>query len=166
MGRVLPGILELAGARPERTVFTRFIPLDHAEQGIGTWRRYYQRWSMMTLDTVAPDLVELIPALARFVPPAKTIDKYVYSPWQATRLDGALRSGGIDTVIVTGGETDVCVLSTVLGAIDLGYRVVLVEDALCSSSDETHDALMTVYASRYSQQVELVSLADVLQSWR
>ncbi|MHC2279292.1 hypothetical protein ACVME8_005935 [Bradyrhizobium diazoefficiens] len=37
-------------------------------------------------------------------------------------------------------ETDVCVLSTVLSAVDLGFRVVIVEDALCSSSDVGHDA--------------------------
>jgi nicotinamidase-related amidase len=45
--------------------------------------------------------------------------------------------------VITGAETDVCVLSTVLNAVDLGFRVVIVEDALCSSSDVGHDALMT-----------------------
>jgi PhnB protein len=34
-----------------------------------------------------------------------------------------------DTLILTGAETDVCVLSTALGAIDHGYRVIIVEDA-------------------------------------
>jgi nicotinamidase-related amidase len=31
---------------------------------------------------------------------------------------------------VAGGETDVCVLSTMLGAIDWGFRVILIQDAL------------------------------------
>jgi nicotinamidase-related amidase len=30
---------------------------------------------------------------------------------------------------VTGSETDVCVLATVLDAVDLGYRVIVVRDA-------------------------------------
>jgi hypothetical protein len=34
------------------------------------------------------------------------------------------------------------VLSTVLSATDFGYCVILVEDALCSSSDESHDAAL------------------------
>ena len=51
-------------------------------------------------------------------------------------------------MIVTGSETDVCVLATVLGAVDLGYRVIVVRDAVCSSSDEGHDALMTLYHQR------------------
>ena len=71
----------------------------------------------------------------------------------------------IDTLVITGGETDVCVLATVLGAIDFGYRVVLVTDALCSSSDATHDALLTVYHQRFAQQVETVEMETVLSNW-
>jgi nicotinamidase-related amidase len=48
-------------------------------------------------------------------------------------------------LIVNGGETDVCVLATVLGAIDRGYRVVVASDAICSSADETHDASLRLY---------------------
>jgi nicotinamidase-related amidase len=71
----------------------------------------------------------------------------------------------IDTLVITGGETDVCVLATVLGAIDFGYRVVLVTDALCSSSDAAHDALLTVYHQRFAQQVETVEMETVLSNW-
>ncbi|MBB6410659.1 nicotinamidase-related amidase [Mesorhizobium sangaii] len=71
----------------------------------------------------------------------------------------------VDTLVITGGETDVCVLATVLGGIDFGYRVVLVTDALCSSSDATHDALLTVYHQRFAQQVETVEMEKVLSSW-
>jgi hypothetical protein len=46
-----------------------------------------------------------------------------------------------------------------------GYRVVLVADALRSSSDETHDALMTFYHQRPSQQVETVDTETVLVNW-
>ncbi len=71
-----------------------------------------------------------------------------------------------DTLVVTGGETDVCVLSTVLGAIDRGYRILVVTDALCSSADETHDASMALYRNRYGEQVETVTTACVLRHWR
>ena len=68
----------------------------------------------------------------------------------------------MDTVIITGGETDVCVLSTMLGAIDWGFRVILVTDALCSSADETHDA---IYMNRFGEQVETVTTDTILESW-
>jgi len=165
MPRVLPKIVNLVTAHPQRTVFTRFIPANHPGAAKGTWPRYYERWAQMTLERLGRDMIELVPALSVFVPPATVVDKHAYSPWFGTGLEAHLRSRATDTLIVTGSETDVCVLSTVLGAIDRGYRVVLVTDALCSSSDETHDALMTLYEKRYSQQVETVTSNIVNASW-
>jgi nicotinamidase-related amidase len=57
------------------------------------------------------------------------------------------------------------VLATVLGAGDRGFRVVLVTDAVCSSADETHDALMELYRSRFSEQIEAVTMKEVLDGW-
>ena len=69
----------------------------------------------------------------------------------------------IDTVLITGGETDMCVLSTVLGAIDWGYQTILVTDCLCSASDEAHDAMLNLFSNRYSQHVETAALEEVLE---
>jgi nicotinamidase-related amidase len=60
----------------------------------------------------------------------------------------------------------VCVLAAVLGAVDLGYRVVVVKDGLCSSSDASHDRLIALYHERYGQQVEAAECAEVLDAWR
>jgi nicotinamidase-related amidase len=164
--KVLPAIEELVAIHPERTLFTRFIPAARPGEGPGAWARYYRRWAEVTLANIDTALVDLMPALSRFAPPARILDKHVYSPWTEGRLDGMLRGSGVDTLIITGGETDVCVLATVLGAIDRGYRVVLVTDAICSSADQTHDALMELYRSRFTEQVEAVSVEEVLSEWR
>ncbi|CCV05737.1 Isochorismatase hydrolase [Mesorhizobium metallidurans STM 2683] len=163
--RVLPRIENLVERRAARTVFTRFLPARRAGEGIGTWRRYYQRWASMTLEEIGPEMVGLLPSLARYCPPAAVVDKHIYSPWFEGELTNFLTKREIDTLVITGGETDVCVLTTVLGAIDLGYRVVLVTDALCSSSDATHDALLTVYHQRFAQQVETVEMETILSAW-
>lgn len=164
--KVLPAIVELTARHPERTVFTRFIPAREPASGPGSWARYYRRWAEVTLSRIDPRLVELMPELARFTPPARLLDKRVYSPWTEGRLDAMLCGSGVDTLVVTGGETDVCILATVLGAVDRGFRVVLVADALCSSVDRTHDALMELYRSRFSEQVEAVRLQEMLDCWR
>jgi nicotinamidase-related amidase len=99
------------------------------------------------------------------MPPTAAFDKVVYSPWADGKLHAYLQRRAIDTLVVSGGETDVCVLSTVLGAVDYGYRVVIVTDALCSSSDATHDALLTLYENRYSEQIETASTDVILAHW-
>ena len=39
----------------------------------------------------------------------------------------------------------------------MGFRVILVTDALCSSADETHDAMMNIYMNRFGLQVETIT---------
>jgi nicotinamidase-related amidase len=99
------------------------------------------------------------------IPPDRTFDKHVYSPWTGNDFQERLRDAGVDTTVITGGETDVCVLATVLGAVDWGFRVILVTDALCSSADGTHDSMMNVYTNRFGQQVECVTTETLLASW-
>ena len=63
-------------------------------------------------------------------------------------------------------KTDVCVLSSVLSAVDHGFRVIVAEDGLCSSSDAGHDALMTLYRTRFTEQIELMTIEEVCALWR
>ena len=165
MARVVPVVAEIAAAHPEHTVFTRFVTAKNSTEAGGTWRRYYERWSSMTLEKLGREMVDLVPELGRFVPPAAVFDKRVYSPWHGGGLHARLRARSVDTLVISGGETDVCVLATVLGAVDYGYRVVVATDALCSSSDETHDALLKLYATRYGEQVEAVTTDVILRNW-
>jgi len=140
-GRVLPVIVSLCERHPERTLFTRFIPVASVEEAPGTWQRYYQRWPEITRERLPEDLLELAPALSRFLPPALSFDKHTNSPWYDGKLAPLLIRRGVTSLIVSGLETEVCVLASVLGAIDHGFRVVIAADAVCSSADETHDAM-------------------------
>lgn len=56
---------------------------------------------------------------------------------------------------MTGSEADVCVLA-----------VILVRNAVCSSSDEGHDALISIYHRRYGEQIEVAEADAVLARWR
>lgn len=163
--RVLPKVQEIAHRHPERTIFTRFIPPAAPEEMTGTWREYYREWQEMTRERLDPRLLELVPPLAELVPPAGQIDKKLYSAFSGTALGRGLSQRGVRTLIITGGETDVCVLATVMGAVDRGFRVVLPTDALCSGRDSTHDALLTLYRERFSKQIETTCTERVLADW-
>lgn len=163
---VLPAVEKLAFRHAARTVFTRFVPPVRAEEMPGSWQRYYRRWHSVTLEQMDSQFVDLVPALSRFVPPASVVDKRVYSPWTEGNFDRLLSGSGITSIVVTGGETDVCVLATILGAVDGGYRTIVATDAICSSADETHDALMQLYRTRFSEQIEMATVEEILESWR
>jgi nicotinamidase-related amidase len=163
--RVLPSVLAIAHRHPERTIFTRFIPPAEPEEMTGAWRDYYRHWREVTRERLDPRLLELVPPLAELSPPAVTLSKNFYSAFAGTRLGEGLARRGITTLIVTGGETDVCVLATVMAALDRGLRVVLPTDALCSARDGTHDALLTLYRERFSVQIETTCTESVLSRW-
>jgi nicotinamidase-related amidase len=99
MDRVLPVAAALANRHPERTVFTRFIPPERPDQMPGMWRRYYTRWRMATRECLDLRLLELMPPLAAFCPPATVIDKTRYfrpRPTQAGRAFTGARGGRAD----------------------------------------------------------------------
>ena len=167
MPRVLPQIARLCELDPERTIFTRFIPgaapgrwLRHlagllpalgGDDFRGDWRGHGGADAgARPLRTAGSDHRQAgLLALVGARPPA-----------------AASRAGQCDTLVVSGGETDMCVLATVLGAVDLGYRTVLVRDAVCSSSDENHEAMLDLFGNRYRRHVEIGTAAEVAELWR
>jgi len=165
MRRVLPVVERLCAHRPKRNWFTRFMPPSRVEDAEPGWRAYWEKWEEITLDRLGTEMAELMPELTRFVPPGRVFDKPVYAPWWDGRLRQTLMDEGADTLVISGGETDVCVLATVLGAVDLGFRVVVATDALCSSTDEVHDAVMRLYADRFGIQIETASADAILKAW-
>lgn len=80
------------------------------------------------------------------------IPKYRWSAFHQTYLDLALRSRGIDTVIISGGSTDVGVTATVYSGRDLDYNMIIVRDACGTSHDQrAHDVLMELIFPRLSR---------------
>jgi nicotinamidase-related amidase len=109
---VLPVAATLANRHPERTVFTRFIPAARPEQMPGMWRRYYTCWRVATREVLNLELLELMPPLAALSPPATIVDKTRYSAFAEPGPIHDLRQRKADALIVSGRETDVCVVAT------------------------------------------------------
>ena len=80
------------------------------------------------------------------------IVKYRWSAFFQTYLDLALRSRGIDTIIVSGGSTDVGVASTLYSGRDLDYNMIVVSDACGTSHNQrAHDTLMELIFPRMAR---------------
>lgn len=75
--------------------------------------------------------------------------KYRWSSFHQTYLDLALRTAKIDTLIISGGSTDVGVAATVFAGRDLDYNMIVARDACATVHDQrAHDVLMDLIFPR------------------
>jgi nicotinamidase-related amidase len=154
---MLENVCAICERHSEKTIFTRFLPVLQPGDGHGSWRRLYQRWHSMTIDKLGPENVELVPELKPFQHRSRVVDRGTYSPWTSRRLRMELQQRATLAVVISGVEVDMCVLAAVLGAIDRGYRTILLTDAVHSSAPSSQDAVLSLLQSRFSEQLELVS---------
>ena len=158
-------VAKIAAHRPQRSLFSRFLTPQRAEAAIGQWKHYYRRWESVTGESLTPGMLDLVPELATYAASSALIDKYGHSCFDSPAMRPALERLAATGLIVTGVETDVCVLATVLSAIDLGLRVVIVEDAVASSSPAGHVAALEAIYPRYDQQIEVLTSSELLKAW-
>ena len=64
------------------------------------------------------------------------MDKGYYSAFAGTDLDMRLRERRVDTVILTGVLTDICVLHTAVDAYNLGYQIEVSKSSVASLTEE------------------------------
>ena len=70
------------------------------------------------------------------------VEKHRFSAFLNTRLDTVLRAKKIETVVLTGVSSNVCVETTARHAVMLNYHVVIPEDACASWDREAHEMAM------------------------
>jgi nicotinamidase-related amidase len=79
------------------------------------------------------------------------IPKYRWNTFHQTYFDLALRSRGIDTILISGGAVDVGVASTVYSARDHDYNIIVVRDACSNSHEDSMAALMNTVFPRLAR---------------
>lgn len=84
--------------------------------------------------TWGADFFEVTP-----LPDEIIVNKHRYSAFINTRLDSVLRTLGIETLVMTGVSTNVCVESTARHGFMLDYNIAFVADACAAFSQEAHD---------------------------
>ncbi|MCL4201589.1 MAG: cysteine hydrolase [Pirellulaceae bacterium] len=94
----------------------------------------------------AETIAELEPREDELVVRAHTYDKFYGTP-----LDLALRSRGINRLLVTGVTTDVCVNSTVLAAANRDYRVTVVTDGVATLDDTIQQACFRIWQNKFAR---------------
>lgn len=76
-----------------------------------------------------------------------TFSKQAFAITGESQITTAIEQLGRRQLAVAGAETDVCILQSVLGLIELGYQVFLLQDCLFSSEPQIGPALTRMYAA-------------------
>src|SRR5689334_19013599 len=73
--RALPGIQEISTHYASHTIFTRFICPKSLAETYGQWTRFYADAEGMLSNNLHPSMMDLLPELSKFIPPAKMVDR-------------------------------------------------------------------------------------------
>ena len=163
---ILPNVRRLVGHRPGRTLYPCFITPSSTSAARGVWQSYYRRWPQMTDGRLSPDKLELVAELAGLAPASARIMKEGFSSYSGPGFAPALERLGARAIVVSGVETDICVLGTAVDAVDQGLRVVIAVDAVTSSSLSAHRAALEHIYPRHDPMIELATTEAILAAWQ
>ena len=105
------------------------------------------------------DEAEVVPELAGLA--GHILEKRRFSAFDDTELNTLLKREGVDTVVVCGVCTDICVLHTAADARRLGYAVEVPPSCVASFDDRKHwfalDHMQSVLGARVEARIRLPS---------
>src|SRR5437870_8052970 len=96
------------------------------------------------------DCVAVIDELAP-LPGEHQVDKYGYNAFHRTRLTDLLLANQVDTVVITGTVTQICVDDTARGAFHEGFQAAVISDAVSSLAPDLHEATLRTLAMKYGR---------------
>ncbi|MBI3323625.1 MAG: cysteine hydrolase [Candidatus Omnitrophica bacterium] len=86
-------------------------------------------------------------------PGEPVVPKHTFDGFTGTHLEDLLRERRVDTVILTGVCTDICVQHTAEEALTKGYRVIVPRDATAALSPEEHERGLRYMARTYGARI-------------
>ncbi|RME56686.1 MAG: hydrolase [Deltaproteobacteria bacterium] len=111
------------------------------DQVIGNVRRLVQIARVLGIEILWTEqypkgLGPTVPALQECLAGETPLEKTIFSCYAVEAFQRRLREGGIEQVVVTGTETHICVLQTVLDLVEAGFHVHVIADACISRHKE------------------------------
>lgn len=93
---------------------------------------------------------------------ATIVEKPGYDGFYGTDLDQQLRSENIDTVIIAGVDTHVCVLQTAAGGFNHGYTVLGIPECITTKDDMKHSFGVEYLESHFGETISIAELRSKL----
>jgi nicotinamidase-related amidase len=149
-------VLDAAHARGTPVIFTTVMYEDKDFKDAGIWA--LKQKGVMTLKAGTPE-VEVDARLHRDADDSLLSKKYA-SCFYGTDLVSRLMAHGVDTLIITGCTTSGCVRATAVDACQVGFRPMVVREAVGDRSQAAHDQSLFDLNAKYA---DVVSTGEVVQ---
>jgi nicotinamidase-related amidase len=91
------------------------------------------------------------------------VQKTTADPFISTDLEARLRRLGVNTVVVCGLTTDVCVASTARGAADRNLKTIVVEDACTTLSELLHRASLDIIGLAFGRIASTEQIVETVR---
>ena len=127
----------------------------------GIW--YHKQKKGMETLKAGTAAVELDPRLGRRPDEAVILKKYA-SSFFGTDLLSRLNSRRVDTLLVTGCTTSGCVRATTVDAVQLGFRPMVIEEAVADRAEAAHRQSLFDLRQKYADIVTVEETLGYLKS--
>ena len=161
---VIGPISRLLGAARRHGIpvyFTRYsLNADYSDGGLlmevfpaikGTGGLVRDSWDAAIVDELEPVEGEVV------------LDKTRYSAFFGTDLEERLRAEGVDSLIVCGVTTNICVESTVRDAFFRDIRPIVPEDGTAAVAPELHESSLEDFRYGFGQVVSIAEIEEALE---
>lgn len=120
-----------------------------------TWQHSYKR---IGYDKSLPGSKELeVREEVKPLPGETVLLKRSSGAFVSTDIDRMLKGMGVDTLVLTGVETDCCVYNTAIEGNDRGYKVIVVDDATTTITRTGHKLFLHAYGAIFFFNVKETS---------
>jgi len=143
---IVPNIRKLLRSARERSVPVVYVTDAHLPEG----DREFEIWPRHAVE--GSDGARVVDEL-RPEEGDHHVKKRRYSGFYATGLEALLRELGVDTVVLTGLVTSICIQHTAADAFFRGFRVVVPRDCVEAPTDEAQEASLSYMEEMYGAEI-------------
>jgi len=154
----IPVIYTKFVAGPEPILLWEWSPV-HAPPVCSCWKGVERRYEDVAGDLDCSDIIEeLYPE-----PGEPIVEKFGYGAFHDTNLDDLLKEREVESVLVTGTVTQICVEETARESFKRGYRTTIISDAVSSYMPDLHAAVLKNFALKFGWVSPAAEVIDELR---
>ena len=154
----IPVIYTKFVAGPEPILLWEWSPV-HAPPVCSCWKGVERYYPDVATELDCSDIIdELYPE-----PGEPIVEKFGYGAFHDTNLDELLKERDVESVLVTGTVTQICVEETARESSKRGYRTTIISDAVSSYMPDLHAAVLKNFALKFGWVSPAAEVIDELR---